>query len=62
MNEIRCRRCKAKLAEGEAVDLRIKCRRCGYLNRFEKRPLDKENAKSAECGQGAIAKTATLSG
>ncbi|UJX43029.1 Com family DNA-binding transcriptional regulator [Desulfovibrio sp. JY] len=32
MKEIRCGRCSRLLAKGEALDLSIKCPRCGAIN------------------------------
>lgn len=34
--DFRCTKCNKKLAEGVAVQLSIKCPRCGLINRFER--------------------------
>lgn len=37
-HDIRCTHCNKKLAEGVAINLSIKCPRCGKINQVENTP------------------------
>lgn len=42
MREIRCGKCNRLLAKGEALDLAIKCPRCGAINHVRATSLNSE--------------------
>ena len=35
MVEVRCKKCNGKLGDFDIVRGEIKCRKCGYINKFE---------------------------
>lgn len=46
MQEIRCGKCNRLLAKGEALDLAIKCPRCGAINHVRAASLNSEGKRA----------------
>jgi phage FluMu protein Com len=46
MQEIRCGKCNKLLAKGEALDLAIKCPRCGVINHVRATSLNSEGCQA----------------
>ena len=46
MQEIRCGKCNRLLAKGEALDLAIKCPRCGAINHVRAVSLNREGSRA----------------
>ncbi|SNS21867.1 Mu-like prophage FluMu protein Com [Humidesulfovibrio mexicanus] len=64
MQEIRCGKCNRLLAKGEALDLAIKCPRCGAINHVRDKIPDTEGqgASNKEAPHGRTQKAAPPSG
>lgn len=50
MQDIRCGQCNRLLAKGEALDLSIKCPRCGAINHVRAASPDTESHRAPEKG------------
>ncbi|NDV18284.1 Com family DNA-binding transcriptional regulator [Pseudodesulfovibrio sp. JC047] len=46
-NEIRCGNCNRLLAKGQAVNLQIKCPRCGTLNHLKATSINIESQRAS---------------
>ncbi|MGE4263271.1 Com family DNA-binding transcriptional regulator [Humidesulfovibrio sp.] len=64
MREIRCGKCNRLLAKGEALDLAIKCPRCGATNhvRATSPDIEGQGASNKEASHGRIQKAAPAPG